>query len=127
MLTVNILYILLRDVSTKNSGFCFYTFINNKSASLVVQKKEKKVLILTGKDSKIFYHIRLTLGKDKMVLEGKIFSPFLPRRAEYASITAFLVFDGAKILLLQNCFAPEIELFFADFAYERSRNTVVFQ
>lgn len=74
------------------------------------------------------FHIRrLTLVKDKMVLEGKIFSPFLPRHPEYASITAFLVFDGAKILLLRNCFAPEIELFFADFAYERSRNTVVFQ
>lgn len=32
------------------------------------------------------FHIRrLTLVKDKMVLEGKIFSPFLPRHPEYAN------------------------------------------
>ena len=49
---------------------------------------------------------------------GQNFRPPLPRRLKTARFPALLVFVGTKILLLQNCLAPEIGLFFGDFVRE---------
>ena len=49
----------------------------------------------------IMYNVSwwLIIGKDKMVLEGKIFVPFCLKALIYASISAFLGFKETKILL----------------------------
>ena len=49
--------------------------------------------------------------KEKQVLEDK-FSPMTCAKAlQYASIAAFLRKPYEKIYILQNCFAPEKEIF----------------